>query len=70
MTGAQQAVSATADARRLRECAEEPCEDLAEEPAGPAEPGFGAELPLEVNMTDEPGGDPYNHTGRFRRMFR
>ena len=27
-------------------------------------------LPLEVNMTDEPGGDPYNRTGRFRRMFR
>jgi hypothetical protein len=27
-------------------------------------------LPLEVNMTDEPGGDPYNHTGRFRRNFR
>jgi hypothetical protein len=27
-------------------------------------------LPLEVNMTDEPGGDPYNHSGRFRRIFR
>ena len=27
-------------------------------------------LPLEVNMTDEPGSDPYNHTGRFRRNFR
>lgn len=27
-------------------------------------------LPLEVNMTDEPGSDPYNHTGRFRRMYR
>ena len=27
-------------------------------------------LPLEVNMTDEPGSDPYNHTGRFRRSFR
>lgn len=27
-------------------------------------------LPLEVNMTDEPGSDPYNRTGRFRRMFR
>jgi hypothetical protein len=27
-------------------------------------------LPIEVNMTDEPGGDPYNHTGRFRRSFR
>ena len=25
---------------------------------------------LEVHMTDEPGGDPYNHTGRFRRNFR
>lgn len=29
-----------------------------------------ARLPLEVHMTDEPGGDPYNHTGRFRRMYR
>lgn len=28
------------------------------------------EAPLEVNMTDEPGGDPYNHTGRFKRNFR
>ena len=28
------------------------------------------ESPLEVNMTDEPGGDPYNHTGSFRRMYR
>ena len=27
-------------------------------------------LPFEVHMTDEPGGDPYNHTGRFRRNFR
>jgi len=27
-------------------------------------------LPLEVNMTDEPGSDPYNRTGRFRRMYR
>jgi hypothetical protein len=35
-----------------------------------AEVAFRAEGPLEVNMTDEPGGDPYNHTGRFRRMFR
>ena len=31
---------------------------------------YGGQLPLEVHMTDEPGGDPYNHTGRFRRMFR
>lgn len=34
------------------------------------EVGLTAEAPLEVNMTDEPGGDPYNHTGRFKRMFR
>lgn len=27
-------------------------------------------LPLEVNMTDEPGSDPYNRTGRFRRLYR
>ena len=26
--------------------------------------------PLEINMTDEPGGDPYNHTGRFKRLYR
>jgi len=29
-----------------------------------------SELPLEVNMTDEPGGDPYNHTGNFKRLYR
>jgi hypothetical protein len=34
------------------------------------EVGLTAEAPLEVNMTDEPGGDPYNHTGRFKRNFR
>lgn len=32
--------------------------------------GLTAEAPLEVNMTDEPGGDPYNHTGRFKRIYR
>lgn len=36
----------------------------------PVEIGLHAEVPLEINMTDEPGGDPYNHTGRFKRMFR
>lgn len=32
--------------------------------------GLKADGPLEVNMTDEPGGDPYNHTGRFKRLYR
>lgn len=31
---------------------------------------FRVLLPLEVHMTDEPGGDPYNRSGRFRRNFR
>jgi len=34
------------------------------------EVGRKADGPLEVNMTDEPGGDPYNHTGRFKRLYR
>ena len=29
-----------------------------------------SDLPLEINMTDEPGGDPYNHTGNFKRLYR
>ena len=36
----------------------------------PVEVGLTADGPLEVNMTDEPGGDPYNHTGRFKRLYR
>ena len=31
---------------------------------------LNADLPLEVNTTDEPGGDPYNHTGSFERLYR
>ena len=42
-------------------------EDVA---AAPLEIGVNVDTPLEVNMTDEPGGDPYNHTGRFKRIFR
>lgn len=34
------------------------------------EVGLKFEGPLEINMTDEPGGDPYNHTGRFKRLYR
>lgn len=25
---------------------------------------------FQVHVTDEPGGDPYNHTGNFRRLYR
>jgi hypothetical protein len=53
--------------RRFREAGEEP----AEAPASKVEEVcIRTGLPLEVNMTDEPGGDPYNHKGRFRRMYR
>lgn len=34
------------------------------------EVGVRTEAPLEVNMTDEPGGDPYNHTGSFKKLYR
>ena len=34
------------------------------------EVGIRIDGPLEINMTDEPGGDPYNHTGRFKRLYR
>jgi hypothetical protein len=49
--------------RRFREQSDEPGETF-------VEIGLTADAPLEVNMTDEPGGDPYNHTGRFKRNFR
>ena len=54
-------------ARRFREQA-------ADQTAGRAEAEavvvLTTNLPLEVNMTDEPGGDPYNHTGSFKRLYR
>ena len=49
--------------RRFREQADGP-------DAPSIEVGVQADAPLEVNMTDEPGGDPYNHTGSFKRMYR
>ena len=49
--------------RRFREATDDGSE-------GFVEIGLTTDGPLEVNMTDEPGSDPYNHTGRFRRMFR
>jgi hypothetical protein len=54
-------------ARRFREA-----DDLSDRPDDRSveEVCLRTGLPLEVNMTDEPGGDPYNHTGRFRRNFR
>ena len=36
----------------------------------PLEVETRSEGPLEVNMTNEPGGDPYNHTGSFKRIYR
>jgi hypothetical protein len=54
-------------ARRFREEGEEP---EAPEAREAEEIVLRTNLPLEVHMTDEPGGDPYNHSGRFRRMFR
>jgi hypothetical protein len=53
--------------RRFREEVDEPAD---ESPTGIEEICLRTGLPLEVNMTDEPGGDPYNRTGRFRRSFR
>jgi len=42
-----------------------------EDPQAPGDEAEIGSIPLlEVHMTDEPGGDPYNHTGRFRRNFR
>ena len=49
--------------RRFREAGDDAAE-------APVEIGVNVDAPLEVNMTDEPGGDPYNHTGRFKRIFR
>lgn len=34
------------------------------------EVGLKADGPLEIHSTDEPGGDPYNHTGNFKRLYR
>jgi hypothetical protein len=63
MEGIDETGSIPAPARSFRE---EPEQDRDES----VEVGLPGEAPLLVNMTDEPGGDPYNHTGRFRRMFR
>lgn len=60
---ASTSVPRTARERRFREQPKEVTETF-------VEIGLTADAPLEVNMTDEPGGDPYNHTGRFRRMYR
>lgn len=49
--------------RRFREDGEDAAE-------APLEIGIAVEVPLEVNTTEERGGDPYNHTGRFKRIFR
>jgi hypothetical protein len=56
-------VPRTAPERRFREQSRDVTETF-------VEIGLTADAPLEVNMTDEPGGDPYNHTGRFKRMYR
>ena len=53
--------------RRFREEGEETADA---DDACSGEISFRVLLPLEVHMTDEPGGDPYNHSGRFRRNFR
>jgi hypothetical protein len=63
MQGTRNSEQFAQNPRRFREEVDEPG-------APDVDVSFSAVLPLEVNMTDEPGGDPYNHTGRFRRMFR
>jgi hypothetical protein len=67
MEGSRVAVRSVPAARHFREEAGETADA----------PGWDMEevsiqtgLPLEVNMTDEPGSDPYNRTGRFRRLYR
>jgi hypothetical protein len=65
MEGTRQA---TPDAKPDRHFRDQSGEDRDQDRS--VEIGFRAEGPIEVNMTNEPGGDPYNHTGRFRRMYR
>jgi hypothetical protein len=64
MEGSRQLSQAPAAARHFREQSEAAPRPRIESAT------LTAEAPFEVNMTDEPGGDPYNHTGRFRRNFR
>jgi hypothetical protein len=63
MDGTRQAPGESKPERHFRDQA-----DTDDDPS--VEVGFKADGPLEVNMTDEPGGDPYNHTGRFQRLYR
>jgi hypothetical protein len=63
MEGTRQSDQGASPERRYRE---QPGEPVAGADVLPA----GSQLPLEVCMTDEPGGDPYNHTGSFKRVFR
>jgi hypothetical protein len=60
----------TASAPSTRRFREEGEESADADDARSGEISFRVLLPLEVHMTDEPGGDPYNHSGRFRRNFR
>jgi len=66
MEGTRQAPSADDAPRHFREEPESRTGDDEEE----VEVGVRTEAPLEVNMTDEPGGDPYNHTGNFKKLYR
>ena len=63
MEGTRQAEQRPSPERHFREQADEPTE-------GSVKATLNADLPLEVNTTDEPGGDPYNHTGSFERLYR
>jgi hypothetical protein len=63
MEGTRQAPTASNPDRHFRD-------QSGTEADSSVEVGFRADGPLEVNMTDEPGGDPYNHTGRFKRLYR
>ena len=45
-------------------------EESADSQDEPVEVGLTAEPQLLIFTTDEPGGDPYNHTGRFKRIYR
>lgn len=61
------------NSRRTHADASEPrrYREQADEPANPGfEPVPTGDLPLVVHVTDEPGGDPYNHTGSFKRVYR
>jgi hypothetical protein len=63
MEGTRQSEQRPSPERHFREQGDESTD-------GSVKATLNADLPLEVNTTDEPGGDPYNHTGSFERLYR